>query len=83
MPNFSKDMELCEVLPKIWNYMKFCEKYKVMCQFLPNLWSYAKFMKTGLPNPALCQRGLLSPGVRKSCSLNPGLCEPGLPTPGI
>jgi hypothetical protein len=47
---------------------------------LPNLWSYAKFMKTGLPNPALCQRGLPSPGVRKPCLPNLGLCQAGLPS---
>jgi hypothetical protein len=33
MPSFAKNMEICEVLPKIWDYMKFCQKYKVMCQF--------------------------------------------------
>jgi hypothetical protein len=46
--------------------MKFCQKYKVVL-VLSHLWSYAKFMKTGLPNPGLCQRGLPSPSVRKPC----------------
>jgi hypothetical protein len=31
-------MELCRILPKIWNYMKFCKKYKIM-------FSFAKFME--------------------------------------
>jgi hypothetical protein len=44
-------MELCRVLPKIWNYMKFCKKYKIMfsfakfmelCQVLPKIWKYVK-----------------------------------------
>ncbi len=33
MPSFAKNMEICEVLPKIWNYMKFCKK----------IWKYVKF----------------------------------------
>jgi hypothetical protein len=38
-------------LPKIWNYVKFCQKYGIMRSFaenmelyevLPKIWSYAK-----------------------------------------
>jgi hypothetical protein len=35
-------------LPKIWNYMKFCQKYKVMiyfCQIYEVMWSFAKNME--------------------------------------
>jgi hypothetical protein len=35
-------MEICEVLPKIWNYMKFCQKYEI-CEVLPKIWNYMKF----------------------------------------
>jgi hypothetical protein len=37
MPSVAKNMEVCEVLPKIWNYMKFCQKYKVMPSFAKNM----------------------------------------------
>jgi hypothetical protein len=30
---FGKFMELYQNLPKIWNYMKFCQKYKLMFEF--------------------------------------------------
>ncbi len=41
-------MELYEVLPKIWNYMKFCQKYKVMsyfCHISGVMASFAKNIK--------------------------------------
>jgi hypothetical protein len=41
-------MEICEDLPKIWNYMKFCQKYKVMiyfCQIYGVMASFAKNME--------------------------------------
>jgi hypothetical protein len=41
-------MELYEVLPKIWNSMKFCQKYKVMiyfCQIYGVMASFAKNIK--------------------------------------
>jgi hypothetical protein len=43
MLSFAKNIEICEILPEIWNYMKFCQKYKNYVLVLPNLWSYAKF----------------------------------------
>jgi hypothetical protein len=30
MWRFAKNMELCEVSSKIWNYVKFCRKYRIM-----------------------------------------------------
>jgi hypothetical protein len=51
MWSFAKNMELYEVLPKIWNYIKFCRnygKYGVMpsfCQKYGNMWSFAKNME--------------------------------------
>jgi hypothetical protein len=47
-------MEICEDLPKIWNYMKFCQKYKVMiyfCQIYGVMANFAKNIKSclGLP----------------------------------
>jgi hypothetical protein len=52
MPSSSKNMELCEVLRKIWSYAKFCQKYGIMRSFaenmelyevLPKIWNYVKF----------------------------------------
>ncbi len=49
---FARNMELCQVLPKIWNYFKFCQKYEIILNFaknmelfeiLPNLLNYVKF----------------------------------------
>jgi len=40
MWSFAKNMELCEVLPKIWNYVKFCRKYGVMPSFVKNMELY-------------------------------------------
>jgi hypothetical protein len=38
MSSFAKNMELFQVLPKIWNYFKFCQKYGVV-------WNFAKFIE--------------------------------------
>jgi hypothetical protein len=48
MWRFAKNMEIREVLPKIWNYMKFCQKYKVMtyfCQIYGVMPNFAKNTK--------------------------------------
>jgi hypothetical protein len=42
---FAENMELWEVLPNLWSYAKFCQKYRVYVLVLPNLWSYASFAK--------------------------------------
>jgi hypothetical protein len=44
-------MELCQVLPKIWNSVKFCQKYRVVsrfCQIYEVMPSFAKIMKNML-----------------------------------
>jgi hypothetical protein len=41
-------MELCQVLPKIWNYVKFCQKYRIISSFAKSIrlgLSFAKFME--------------------------------------
>jgi hypothetical protein len=41
-------MELCQVLPNIWKYVKFCQKYGVMPSFAKNIKlcvSFAKYME--------------------------------------
>jgi len=46
--SFSKFMELCQVLPNLWNYVKFSEKYGIMWSFAKNIklcFSFAKFME--------------------------------------
>jgi hypothetical protein len=30
LPSFAKNMEICDVLPKIWKYVKFCQKYGII-----------------------------------------------------
>jgi hypothetical protein len=37
MRSFAENMELYEVLPKIWNYVKFCQKYGIMQCFAENM----------------------------------------------
>jgi hypothetical protein len=41
-------VELCQILPKIWNYVKFCQKYGIMPSFAKHMelcFSFAKNMK--------------------------------------
>jgi hypothetical protein len=49
MSSFAQNIELCQILPKIWNYVKFCQKYGVLwnfaknmelCQVLPKIYNY-------------------------------------------
>ncbi len=37
MSSFDKSIKLCEVLPKLWKYVKFCQKYGVMSSFAKNI----------------------------------------------
>ncbi len=37
MLSFDKSIKLCEVLPKLWKYVKFCQKYGVMSSFAKNI----------------------------------------------
>jgi hypothetical protein len=30
MPSFAKNMELYEVLPNLWSFAKFCQKYGIV-----------------------------------------------------
>jgi hypothetical protein len=41
--SFAKNMEFYQVLPNLWNYVKFCPKEGKYFFFLPNLWSYVQF----------------------------------------
>jgi RAB protein geranylgeranyltransferase component A len=46
--NFAEHMELCQGLPKIWKYVKFCQTYGVVprfCQKYGRLLSFAKNME--------------------------------------
>jgi hypothetical protein len=43
--SFAKFMYLCEVLPKIWNYVKFCQKYRNISGFAKNIGLYLNFVK--------------------------------------
>jgi len=51
---FAKIMQVCYVLPEIWSYVKFCQKYGIISSFaknmelfeiLPNLLNYVKFFQ--------------------------------------
>jgi hypothetical protein len=47
----AKFMESCEVLPKIWNYVKFCQKYRIISSFVKNIELFFNFVK----NMKLCE----------------------------
>jgi hypothetical protein len=38
-------MELCQVLPKLWKYVKFSQKYRIMASFAKNMEFYQIFAK--------------------------------------
>jgi hypothetical protein len=83
MPSFVKNIKLRLSFAK---FMELCQVYEnrfTKSGFVSTGFTDSRSMKTGLPNPALCQLGVLSPGVRKPCLPNPSLCQSGLPTPGL
>jgi hypothetical protein len=43
MLNFAKNMELCQVLLKIWSYVRLCQKYGVMLRCAKNMELYQVF----------------------------------------
>jgi hypothetical protein len=45
MLSFAKNMELCQVLPKIWSLVKFCQINGVMPSFAKNMELYQVFVK--------------------------------------
>ncbi len=45
MSSFAKNMELCQVLPKIWDYVKFCQKYGIIPNFYQKYGVMSSFVK--------------------------------------
>jgi hypothetical protein len=79
--SFAKNMELYEVLSKIWKYVKFCQKYGIIWNFAKNIklcFSFAKYMELCQVLPKIWSSVKFCPSVQKPCLPNAGLCQPGL-----